>query len=72
MGRIKPNNKGLLSKKRFKFLEREKKQWLKGLPMKMAISLEEDLLSSALIWEWRKKFPLDNPICLKNILKKKT
>lgn len=64
-------NKGLLDKERFKLLEREKKQWLKNLPMKKAIRLEERLLSSCFIWEWRKNFFPDKPVCLKYILKKK-
>lgn len=70
MAQIKPN-KGLLDKKRFKLLEREKKQWLKDLSMERAISLEESLLSSSLIWEWRKNFSLDKPICLKDALRRK-
>ncbi|MCM8765578.1 MAG: hypothetical protein NC920_01865 [Candidatus Omnitrophica bacterium] len=66
------NNKGLLDKKRFAWLEKEKKNWLKNLSMKKAIRLEESLISSSLIWEWRKNFSKDNPICLKDSLKKKS
>lgn len=65
------SNIGLLDKKKFKLLDREKKQWLKNLSMKKAIALEEGLLASSLIWEWRKNFFPDNPVCLKAILKKK-
>jgi len=70
MGQTKPH-KGLLDKKGFKLLEREKKLWLKDLSMQRAISLEESLLSSSLIWQWRKNFSLDNPVCLKLLLNKK-
>ena len=65
------NKKGLLEREKFAFLEREKKEWLSNLSMKKAISLEEKLLSSYFAWEWRKNFSPDNPICLKDILKKK-
>lgn len=59
------DNKGLLDKDRFKKAEQEKKQWLKNLSWKEALQLEESLLSSELVWEWRRNFPKDNPICLK-------
>lgn len=62
---------GLLDKERFSWLEREKRQWLKNLSMKKAIRLEENFLSSALIWEWRNNFSKDDPVCLNDILRKK-
>jgi len=65
------NNKVLLDKKRFKKSEEEKKQWLRNLSWKKALQLEESLISSELIWEWRRNFPKDNPICLKISLSKK-
>ena len=65
------NNKVLLDKKRFKKSEEEKKLWLRNLSWKKAIQLEESLISSELIWEWRRNFPKDNPICLKYSLGKK-
>ncbi len=61
----------MLDKKRFAGLKREKRHWLKNLSMKEALRLEESLLSSSLIWEWRKNFSKDNPVCLKNSLLKK-
>jgi len=70
MKRIK-GNKGLLDKKRFEKSEQEKKQWLKNLSWKKALRLQESLISSELIWEWRDNFPEDNPICLKKGLLKK-
>lgn len=70
-GMANKRNTGLLDKDRFKPLDREKKQWLKNLSMKKAIALEEGLLASSLIWEWRKNFFPDKPVCLKYILKKK-
>lgn len=57
-------NKGLLDKKRFEGLEQEKKRWLRGLTLEEAVRLEEKLLRSALIREWRDNFPQDNPICV--------
>jgi hypothetical protein len=70
MKRIK-RNKGLLDKKRVEKSEQEKKQWLKNLSWKKALRLQESLISSELIWEWRGNFPEDNPICLKKGLLKK-
>lgn len=64
-------DKGLLDKKRFAELEEEKKRWLRNLSLKKAIKLEENLLSSSLIWEWRKNFSKDEPVCLRDTLKKK-
>jgi len=64
-------DKGLLNKKRFEKSEEEKKQWLRNLSWKKALRLEESLISSELIWEWRRNFSEDNPICLKNSLVKK-
>lgn len=65
------DNKGLLNKKRFEKAEQRKKQWLKNLSWKKALQLEENLISSELIWEWRGNFSKDNPVCLKNSLDKK-
>lgn len=64
-------NKGLLDKKRFVVWQKEKNYWLRKLSLKRALRLEESLLSSSLIWEWRKNFFKDNPICLKDSLKRK-
>jgi hypothetical protein len=64
-------NKGLLDKKRFGSLERDKKKWLRNLPRKKAIRLAEDMLSCPLVDEWLDNFPEDKPICLKMALKKK-
>jgi len=64
-------NKGLLNKRRFEKAEQEKKQWLRNLSWTKALKLEESLISSELIWEWRNNFSKDNPICLKMSLVKK-
>lgn len=64
-------NKGLLDKKRFEVWEKEKIKWLKNLSLKKALRLEESLLSSGLIWLWRKNFFEDKPVCLKDSLKRK-
>jgi hypothetical protein len=64
-------NKGLLDKKRFEGLEREKKRWLRTLSRKKAIRLAEDMLSCPLVDEWLDNFPKDKPICLKMALKKR-
>ena len=61
-------NKGLLDKKRFESLEWEKERWLRTLSWKKAIRLEEKMLSSKLILEWRNNFSQDNPVCLKQSL----
>jgi hypothetical protein len=61
-------NKGLLDKKRFESLEREKERWLRTLSWKKAIRLEEKMLSSKLILEWRNNFSQDKPVCLRKSL----
>jgi hypothetical protein len=58
-------NKGLLDQSRFEGLERERERRLRSLSWKKAIRLEEKMLSSELIWEWRKNFAQDKPVCLK-------
>ena len=64
------DNKYLLDKRRFEVTRQQKKRWLKGLSWKKALQLEESLISSALIWEWRRNFFEDNPLCLKKSLGK--
>jgi hypothetical protein len=64
-------NKGLLDKSRFAVMERERERRLRSLSWKKAISLEEKMLSSELIWEWRKNFAQDKPVCLKIALRNK-
>ncbi len=64
-------NKGLLDKKRFEWLENERIQRLRKLTRKEAIRLEEKMLSSKLILEWRKNFGEDPPVCLKMSLRNK-
>jgi len=61
-------NKGLLDKKRFEGLEQEKRRWLRTLSWKKAIRLEEKMLSSKLVLEWRDNFTQDSPVCLKQSL----
>jgi hypothetical protein len=61
-------NKGLLDKSRFTEMERDKERWLRGLSWKRALRLEEKMLSSKLILEWRDNFSQDNPVCLKKSL----
>jgi hypothetical protein len=62
------DNKGLLDKSRFAEMERDKERWLRGLSWKKALRLEEKMLSSKLILEWRDNFSQDNPVCLKKSL----
>ncbi len=59
-----------MDNKRFEALQQQKKRWLRNLSWKKAIQLEEGLISSALIWEWRRNFFKDNPLCLKKSLGK--
>ena len=61
-------NKGLLDRKRFESLEQEKKRWLRTLSWKKALRLEEKMLSSKLVLEWRDNFSQDSPVCLKKSL----
>jgi len=62
------NNQHLLDKKRAEKLLQQQKRWLRNLPWKKVIRLEESLISSALIWEWRRNFFEDKPLCLKKSL----
>lgn len=64
-------NAGLLDAKRFINQNREHKIWLKNLSLNKAIKLEEKLLSSHLIQEWRNNFSNDTPVCVKFGLRKK-
>ena len=64
------DNKYLLDNRRFERSVRQKNQWLANLSLKKALQLEESLISSALIWEWRRNFFDDNPLCLKKSLGK--
>ncbi|MDI6840286.1 MAG: hypothetical protein QMD71_05510 [bacterium] len=61
MRNFQKGNKGLLNKERFKRMEQDKILWLKRLSLKDALILEESLISSTLIWEWRKNFAPDTP-----------
>ncbi|MDO9575939.1 MAG: hypothetical protein Q7J55_05380 [bacterium] len=60
----------ILDSSRFEKMERDKLLWLKSLTMKKALRLEESLISSELIWEWRKNFFPDRPLCLRDSLEK--
>ena len=62
---------GLLNKKGFEQWERQRRQRLRKLSWKEAIRLEEKMLSSKLIWEWRKNFSHDKPVCFKISLQNK-
>jgi hypothetical protein len=64
-------NKGLLDKKRFEQWDRQRKRRLRGLTWKKAIQLEEQMLSSRLVLEWRDNFSKDKPVCLKKCLHNK-
>jgi len=70
MKRLK-GNKGLLDKKRFEAMERERQRRLRNLSWKKAIRLAEDMLSCPLVDEWRDNFSQDRPVCLKMALKKR-
>ncbi len=64
------NNQHLLDKKRAEKLQKQQERWLKNLSQQKAIRLEESLISSVLIWEWRRNFFEDKPLCLKKSLGK--
>jgi hypothetical protein len=64
------NNKGLLDKKRFEGLQRDKVRWLRNLSWKKAIQLTEKMMSSPLVSEWKDNFPEDHPIYFKKSLER--
>jgi hypothetical protein len=65
------DNWGLLNQSRFAQVERERIRRLQGLTWKKAIQLEEQMLSSKLILEWRNNFSKDKPVSLKESLHRK-
>lgn len=65
-------NVALWNKNRFFMWEKEKNLWLRNLSWRKALKMEEGMLSSSFIWLWRKDFPPDRPISLKDGLKVKS
>lgn len=65
-------NSGLLDKRRFIIQNKEHKIWLENLTFSEAIKLEEKLISSNFILEWKNNFADDNPVCIKFSFRKKT
>jgi len=61
----------LLDKNRFKDWEEERRRWLQNLSLRKAVKMHEMFLSSKLVWELRKNFLPDNPVCLKDSLKRR-
>ena len=58
-------NKGLLDKKRFEKIEKEKELFLKNLVLKKGIRIFESLTSAETLNEFKDNFLPDNPLCLK-------
>jgi hypothetical protein len=58
-------NKGLLDKKRFEKIEKEKELFLKNLALKRGIRIFESLTSAETLNEFKGNFSPDNPVCLK-------
>ncbi|MEW6007331.1 MAG: hypothetical protein AB1595_04150 [bacterium] len=66
----KGRNKGLLDKKRFEWMEEERREYLKGLSIKKSIESFEGLTSASMLNEFKAGFSSDNPVCLKIGLKR--
>ncbi|MEW6608451.1 MAG: hypothetical protein AB1414_13570 [bacterium] len=67
----KGKNKGLLDKKRFEWIEEERKKELRNLTMDMAVKQVERFLSSRFVLELKGSFRNDTPCSLKIGLKRK-
>lgn len=64
-------NKGLLNKKRFEWMEKEKVKYLRNLSLKESVRIFESLTSPGILAEFVDTFLQDNPTCLKITLKKR-
>jgi len=68
--KTKSPNWGLLDKKRFEKMERERIEYLRNLNIKKSIKMAEELIDFAN--EFRNNFFLDHPVCLKiGLMKRK-
>jgi hypothetical protein len=63
-------NKGLRDKKRFTWLEKEKREFLRNLTVKKSAEILESLTSKETLGELKTNFALDHPLSLKLGLKK--
>ncbi len=64
------NNKGLLDKRRFAWLEKEKREFLRNLTIKKSAEILESLTSKKTLEEFKTNFDLDHPLSLRLGLKK--
>jgi hypothetical protein len=64
-------NKGLLDKRRFENLERERIHQLRATSLKKGARIAEEMLSCPLANEWQDNFSKNSPVCLKLALKRK-
>lgn len=60
---------GLFNKKRFEWMEEEKKNWLKKLTIEKSVKILESLTSPNTLNEFKNNFFPDNPVCLKFTLR---
>lgn len=70
--KIKKKNKALFDKKRFEWMEKERREWLQSLSIEKSIKILESLTTSEMLNEFREgiKFFSDKPVCLKFCLKR--
>lgn len=64
-------NKGFFDKKRFEWMEGEKKKWLQNLTLDESIKITEEFLSSNMFEQLRNNFSYDEPTSLKLSLKER-
>ncbi|OGV98227.1 MAG: hypothetical protein A3I04_06660 [Nitrospinae bacterium RIFCSPLOWO2_02_FULL_39_110] len=60
---------GLFNKKRFEWMEEEKKKWLQNLTLAESIRMTEEILSSNMFEKFRENFTYDRPVNFKLGLK---
>lgn len=60
---------GIFNKKRFEWMEKEKREWLQNLTLEESIKMTEEFLSSRMFEQFRDNFFQDTPLCFKLGLK---
>jgi hypothetical protein len=61
----------LFDKKRFEWMEEEKKKWLQNLTLEESIRMTEEFLSSRMFEKFRDRFTYTEPVCFKLGLKRR-
>jgi hypothetical protein len=63
-------NWGILDEERFKWMEKEKIKYLRGLTIEKSVEIFESLTSPEMVNEFKDQPLMDTPVCLKIALRK--